>query len=130
MKTIVNFHVIPIGLGAYPIILGRPWLRAVSAVQGWRRGTINVHGKTGDKKLFDMDSRKPISGSSEDEDYSSDEESSTIFEVDRDNTSNDENVGVAFLLVEKEIEEVGVVALVDEAKKECVGPFEVIQELM
>ena len=33
VKTVVDFHVMPAGLGAYPIILGRPWLRAVSAVQ-------------------------------------------------------------------------------------------------
>ena len=77
-----------------------------------------------------MDSRKPVSESSEDEDYSSDEESSTISEVDNDNTSSDENVDVAFLLVDKEIEEAGVLALVDEAEKECVGPYEVIEGLM
>ena len=130
VKTIVDFHVMPAGLGAYPIILGKPWLHAISVVQDWKQGTISIHGKTGDKKLFDMDSRKPISGSSEDEDYSSDEESSTISEVDGDSTSSDENVDVAFLLVDKEIEEVGVVAFLDDAKKQCVGPFEVIEELM
>ena len=81
VKTVVDFHVMPAGLGAYPIILGRPWLRAVNAVQDWRRGTISVHGKTGDKKLFDMDSKKPLGESSEDEEYSSDEESSTASEV-------------------------------------------------
>ena len=54
-----------------------------------------------------MDFRRPISGSSEDEDYSSDEESSTIFEVDSGSTSSsDENVDVAFLLVKKERERV------------------------
>ena len=77
-----------------------------------------------------MDSRKPISESSEDEDYSSDEESSTVSEVDSDSTSSDENVDVAFLLVDKEIEEAGVLALADDTEKECVGPFEVIEELM
>ena len=100
------------------------------AVQDWRRGTISVHGKTGDKKLFDMDSRKPISESNEDEDYSSEEESSTISEVDIDSISSDENLDVAFVLVDKEIEEACVAALVDEAEKECMGPYEVIEELM
>ena len=33
VKTLVDFHVMPAGLGAHPIILGRPWLRAVNAVQ-------------------------------------------------------------------------------------------------
>ena len=82
-----------------------------------------MHGKTGDKKLFDMDSRKLVSESSEDEDYSIDDDSSTISEVDSDSTSNDENVDVAFLLVDKEIEETGVVAFFDEAKKECESPY-------
>ena len=36
VKTVVDFHVMPVGLGAYPIILGRPWLRVVSAIQDWR----------------------------------------------------------------------------------------------
>ena len=130
VKTVVDFHVMPAGLGAYPIILGRPWLRAVSAVQDWRRGTISVHGKTGDKKLFDMDSRKPLSESSEDEEYSSDEESSTVSEVDSDTTSSDENADVAFLLVDTEIKEAGVLALVDEAEKESMGPYKVIEGLM
>ena len=130
VKTVVDFHVMPAGLGAYPIILGKPWLRAVSAVQDWRRGTISVHGKTGDKKLFDMDSRKPLSESSEDEEYSSDEEPSMVSDVDSDTTSSDENADVAFVLVDKEIEEAGVLALVDEAEKECVGPYEVIEGLM
>ena len=33
VKALVNFHVMPAGLGAFPIILGRPWLRAVGAIQ-------------------------------------------------------------------------------------------------
>ena len=33
MKEVVDFHVMQIGLGAYPIILGRPWLRAINAIQ-------------------------------------------------------------------------------------------------
>ena len=35
-ETIVDFHVMPAGLGAYPIIPGRASLCAVSAVQDWR----------------------------------------------------------------------------------------------
>ena len=50
--------------------------------------------------------------------------------MDNDSTSSDENVDVAFLLVDKEIEEAGVLALVDDTEKECVGPFEIIEELM
>lgn len=32
VKALVNFHVMPAGLGAFPIILGRPWSRAVVAI--------------------------------------------------------------------------------------------------
>ena len=32
MKAVVDFHVMRTGLGAYPIILGRPWLQAVCAI--------------------------------------------------------------------------------------------------
>lgn len=28
VKMVVDFHVMPAGLGAYPIILGRPWLQS------------------------------------------------------------------------------------------------------
>ena len=33
VKAQVSLHVMPAGLGAFPIILGRPWLRAVGAIQ-------------------------------------------------------------------------------------------------
>lgn len=31
----VDFHVMPVGFGAYPLILGRPWLRKVREIQNW-----------------------------------------------------------------------------------------------
>ena len=54
VKTLVDFHVIPAGLGAYPNILGRPWLQSICASQDWRRGTITVYHKTSRKRTFDM----------------------------------------------------------------------------
>ena len=36
VKTMVDFHVMLVGLGAYPIILGRPCLHAVNTIQDWR----------------------------------------------------------------------------------------------
>lgn len=45
VKAMVNFHVMPAGLGAYPIILRRPWLRAVGVVQDWRNGTNCLQNK-------------------------------------------------------------------------------------
>ena len=64
VKAAVNLHVMPAGLGAFPIILGRPWLRAVGAIQDWRRGVITLYNKKGKKKRFDMESKKQV----EDED--------------------------------------------------------------
>ena len=60
VKSVVDFHVMPAGLGAYPIILGRPCLRAVNAIQNWKHGTISLCGSTREKKVFDMSSQKPL----------------------------------------------------------------------
>ncbi|MCO5586756.1 hypothetical protein L7F22_040698 [Adiantum nelumboides] len=60
VKVIVNFHVMPAGLGAFPLILERPWLRAVGAVQDWGKGTIYVYGKKGEKRVFDMTTKQPM----------------------------------------------------------------------
>ena len=72
VKTMVDFHVMPACLGAYPIILGRPWLRAVNAVQDWRRGTISLGGRNSGRKIFDIRSRRTLDEELEDEDGSSD----------------------------------------------------------
>ena len=59
VKVEMDFHVMPGGLGAYRIILGRPWLPAVRAIQDWRYGNIslNKHGKS---KSFDMHNKRPV----------------------------------------------------------------------
>ena len=52
VKALVNVHVMPAGLGAFPIILGRPWLRSVGAIQDWRKGLITLYNRMGlGKKL-------------------------------------------------------------------------------
>ena len=130
MKTLVDFHVMPVGLGAYPIILGRPWLRVVNAIQDWRRGTISLGGKTSGRRLFDMDSRKALDEDFEDDDESTDEDSSKVSEVDSDSSSSDEDVNVAFLLVDREFEETNMVAAINEAQEEYEEPYEVIEGLM
>lgn len=33
VKALITCHVMPAGLGSFPLILERPWLRAVGAVQ-------------------------------------------------------------------------------------------------
>lgn len=129
VKAMVNFHVMPAGLRAYAMILGsRPWLRAVGAVQDWRHGTISFWGKAGVKQLYDMNTRKPLGKVYEDEDDSTDEDSSTVSEVDNDSSTNcDEEVDVAFLLIDREPHESGLVALENEVEDESEGPYEVIE---
>ena len=130
VKTMCDFHVMPAGLGAYPIILGRPWLRAVNAVQNWKRGTISLSGKAGITKLYNMGSKKLIE-EFEDEDESSEEDSSTVSEVDSDSASSeDEDVDVAFLLVDEMPNESSVFAMEKDMETDSYGPYEVIEELM
>ena len=52
VKSLENSHVILVGLGDFPIILGGPWLRGVGDIQYWRRGVITLYNKKGDKKWF------------------------------------------------------------------------------
>ena len=67
VKALVNFHVLPAGLGAFPIILGQPWLKAVGAIQDWRKGIITLYNQKGDWKKFDMESRKSLEDEDEEE---------------------------------------------------------------
>ena len=74
---------------------------------------------------------KLLTKSYEDEDESSDEDSSTVSEVDSDSsTSSNEEVDVAFLLIDKKPHESGLVALANEVEDESEGPYEVIEGLM
>ena len=131
VKSVVDFHVMPAGLGAYPIILGRPWLRAVNAIQNWKHGTISLCGSTGEKKVFDMSSQKPLNDWYEGGEESSSEDSSTVSEVDTDDTSSsDEDVDVAFLLMDKDFEHTRTIALTSKIEDKFEGPYEVIEELM
>ena len=66
MKAVVDFYVMLAGLGAYPIILGRPGLQSIIA--NWRCRTISLCGRIGGRKLFDVDSRNPLDEDLEDDD--------------------------------------------------------------
>ena len=131
VKTVSDFHVMSAGLGAFAVILGRPWLRAVHAVQDWKRGTISLSGKSGSKKICDMDARKPKHEDIEDEDESSEEESSTVTESEIESSSDsEEEADVSFLLVDEESDECGQVAAVEGIEEAYEGPYEIIEELM
>ena len=46
----------PIGLGDFPIILGRPWLRLVGVIHDLQKGIIALSNGRGDKKQVDIES--------------------------------------------------------------------------
>ena len=125
VKSVVDFHVMPAGLEAFPIILGRPWLHAVNAIQNWKHGTISLCGSTGEKKVFDMSSQKPLNDWYEGGEESSSEDSSTVSEVDIDGTSSsDEDVDVAFLLMDKDFEHTRTITLTSKIEDEGEGLYE------
>ena len=107
VRVLVNFHVMPAGLGAFPLILGRPWLRAVGAVHDWGKGVITVYGKKGEKKVFDMTTKQPLEledMSKDDESGVTSEESSEDSESSLTSCSSDEGE-VSFLLLDEEEKE-------------------------
>ena len=118
MKTLVDFHIMPAGLGSYPIILGRPWLCIVNIIQDWRQGSIRLGGKTSGRRLFDVGGKKPLDEDFEDDYESTDKDSSTVLEVDSDSSSSDEDVNVAFLLVDRDSKEIDMVAAINKAQDE------------
>ncbi|MCO5595239.1 hypothetical protein L7F22_049278 [Adiantum nelumboides] len=78
VKVLVNCHVMPAGIGAFPLILGRPWLQATKAIQDWGHGTITLYNRSCDKKKFDMATKQSLDADfdedDDDEEYSSSEE--------------------------------------------------------
>ena len=93
MKACINFHIMPAGLGAFLIILGRPWLRVVGAIQDWKKGVISLCDRKGDVKRFDMESREPISDVDEDEEEDEDTSDSTGSEESSTSSSESERGG-------------------------------------
>ena len=82
-------------------------------------------GMTGGRKLFDMDSRKPLNKDLEDDNEPIDEDSSIVTEEDSDSSSSDdEDVNVAFLFVDRDFEETHMVATI------VSGPYEIIEGLV
>ncbi|MCO5599374.1 hypothetical protein L7F22_053476 [Adiantum nelumboides] len=106
----------PAGLGAFPFILGRPWLRVVGAIQDWGKGTICVYGKKGKKMVFDMTTKQPLEledMSENDESNITSEDSSKESESSTTSSSSDEGE-VSFLLLDEEKKEVSEVMQVSE----------------
>ena len=129
VKALVNFHVMPAGLGAYPIILGRPWLRAVGAVQDWEKGIITLSKKKWGKKKFDMGNQQPVDDESESEEEES-TESTTSEDVSDTSTESEGAADVSYLLLEEKASE-GIIGANQAEKEEgAMGSYEQIEELM
>ena len=87
----------PAGLGAYPLILERPWLWKVKAIQNWKKAVIFVFTSSGQKMSFDMLSRAEITSSNhdvEEDGYDSDARSE---ETESSTTSESDEADVAFM---------------------------------
>ena len=106
VKATVNLHVMPVGLGAFPIILGRPWLRIVGAIQDWKRGMITLYNKKGTGRRFDMGSKKQVDDVDEEEEEELEDEdkssSSSSEEESSGTSSRSDEADVAYLLVEED----------------------------
>ena len=101
-----NLHVMPTGLGAFPIILGRPWLHIVGAIQDWKRGIITLYNKKGSGRRFDMGSKKQVNDVDDEEEEELEDEdttsSSSSEEESSGTTSSSDEANVAYLLVEED----------------------------
>ena len=97
----INCHIMSAGLGAYPLILGRPWLRQVGAIQNWKRGTITVHTKKGKARKFNMSSRLEM----EDEPKESSMDECTESDTDEESTTSEEEGQLSYLMNEEDEEE-------------------------
>ena len=54
----------------------------MNAAQDWKKGSISLFGKTSKRWLFDMGKKNPLDEDWEKDEDSSNEDSSTILEVD------------------------------------------------
>ena len=78
-----------------------------------------------------MDGRRPLNEDIEGEAESSDEDLPWFYKVDSVSTSSsDEDVDVAFLLVDETPSESSLFAVEEDKNADSQGPFEVIEELM
>ncbi|MCO5566805.1 hypothetical protein L7F22_020486 [Adiantum nelumboides] len=132
VKAPVNFHVMPAGIGAFPLILGRPWLQTTKAIQDWGHGTIILYNRSGDKKRFDMATKQSLDADfhedDDDEEYSSSEQDDGEESSELDANSDDnEEVSSLFLEEEKGQKQATLCFMENE---DTSGPYEKIEGLM
>lgn len=130
VKARINFHVMLVGLGAFPIILGRPWLmRVVGAIQDWQNGTFTLGNQRRDKQIFYIISHLPLE---DEQDGNTSEEStdSSYTEVEISKSSSEDESNVSMLLLGEDSykeEEDHVFATKED---ECLKTYDEIEELM
>ncbi|MCO5570329.1 hypothetical protein L7F22_024048 [Adiantum nelumboides] len=133
VKVLVNCHVMPAGIGAFPLILGRPWLQATKAVQDRDHGTITLYNRSGDKKKFDMATKQYLDADfdedDDDEKYSSSEEDDGEESSELDDSSDDSDVEVSSLFLEEEKSQKQATLCLME-NEDTSGPYEQIEGLM
>ncbi len=90
VSTIVDFHVVLEEDGAYPMILGRPWLTKLHVKNYWREGymTIGVHPNR--QKVPFTSFVKNSRGTSEYEDESETDQSSSSEGIYTEDSSEEE----------------------------------------
>ncbi len=96
VSTIVDFHVVLEEDGAYPMILGRPWLTKSHAKNYWGEGYMTIRVHPNRQKVPFVSFRKSYRGTSEYEDESETNQSSS-FEGIYTNDSSEEEVGLYVL---------------------------------
>ncbi|MCO5557881.1 hypothetical protein L7F22_011453 [Adiantum nelumboides] len=133
VKALVNCHVMPAGIGAFPLILGRPWLQATKAVQDWGHGTITLYNRSGDKKKFDMATKQSLDADfdedDDDEEYSSSKEDDGEESSELNGSSDDSDVEVSSLFLEEEKGQKQATLCLME-NEDTLGPYEKIEGLM
>ncbi|MCO5595237.1 hypothetical protein L7F22_049276 [Adiantum nelumboides] len=133
VEALVNCHVMPVGIGAFPLILGRPWLQATKAVQDWGHGTITLYNRSGDKKKFDMATKQSLDADfdedDDDDEYSSSEEDDGDESSELDNSSDDSDVKVSSLFLEEEKGQKQATLCLME-NEDTTDPYEQIEGLM
>ncbi|MCO5584610.1 hypothetical protein L7F22_038541 [Adiantum nelumboides] len=133
VKVLVNFYVMPVGFGAFPLILGRPWLQATKAIQDWGHGTITLYNRSGDKKKFGMAIKQSLDADfdvdDDDEEYSSEEEDDGEESSEVDDSSGDNDVEVSSLFLEEDKGQMQENLFLME-NEETSSPYEQIEGLM
>lgn len=92
----IDFHVLGVSeaRGGYPIILGRPWLKAVRAIHNWKKGNMQIgtHQRKVKIQVSPNPTKSPIPSSSEEDTSDHESESPWTSEESCTDTSDESEV--------------------------------------